>query len=129
MPKLSISKTKTVYYPGDEDNASVEINYLKPGIRRQIEDFSNEVKAVGTEDTEVETQIRFNFQKRRKLFFEKVIKEWNGFYDNKGREVKPTIKNILLFDDELGDFYEWLRKESDEFNKEIDEQKEEAEKN
>lgn len=129
MPRLTVAKTKTVYLPEDEDNASVIINYLKPGIRRQIEDYSNDVKAVGSEDSDVETQISFNFQKRRKLFFEKVVNDWDGFLDKNGKKLQPTIKNILLFDDELAKFYEWLRKESDTFNEEVEAEKEESEKN
>lgn len=126
--KLTEKKTKTVYLPDDQDGASVEIKYLKPGVREMIESQSNDISASGT-DGDMQTVVKFNLQKKRRLFLENVIDKWEGFFDAKGRNLSVTSKNIELVDKEIADFYSWLQAASDDFIEEVEDEEPEERKN
>jgi len=129
MPKLTTKKTKKVFYPDDDDKAWVEIKYLKKGIRDRIESLSNDISARGTDGEEMETVVAFNLLKKRTLFFDEIIESWGGFIDVKGKETRPTRKNIERFDKELGDLYSWLSEESDIFVEEVEAEEEAEQEN
>ncbi len=126
--RLTVEKKKQVYLPNDDDGAWVEIRYLKPGVRALIESQSNDVSASGS-DGELETTVKFNLLKKRKLFLEKVIVSWGGFFDLRDKEMKVTPMNIEKVDNELDNFYSWLSEESDNFIEEVEEAQEAAEGN
>lgn len=119
MARLTAKKLKKVYLPDDDDKAWVEIKYLKPGVINMIDSLSNDITATGSTG-EMETTIAFNQAKKRRLFYEEVIYSWGGFMDKAGRELKPTMKNVMFFDKELGNLYTWLQEESDNFIAEVE---------
>lgn len=126
--RLTNKKTKQVFLPNDQDGASVTIKYLKPGIRERIDSLSNDITASGV-DGDMETTVKFNLLKKRKMFLEEVIDGWSGFFDSKGKELSVTAKNIGLVDNEIDNFYTWLFEESEFYIEEIAEQLEAEEGN
>jgi len=123
MAKLTGKKLKKVFLPDDPDKAWVEIQYLKPGTRNMIDSLSNDITASGAQG-EMETTIAFNVMKKRRLFYEEAVVSWGGFMDKKGTQLKPSMKNILFFDKELGDLYSWLQDEMEQFISEVEEEAE-----
>jgi len=128
MARLTGKKTKKVFLPDDPDEAWVEIKYLKPGTRNLIDSLSNDISASGQEGV-METTINFNPVKKRRLFYEEAIEAWGGFMDKKGTQLKPTMKNIMFFDKELGNFYTWLQEEMEDFIQEVEAEAEEEKGN
>jgi|LGOV01.1.fsa_nt_gb hypothetical protein len=128
MARLTSQKTKKVFRPDDEDGAWVEIKYLKKGVRNRISALSNDVTATG-DSGEMATTIALNQTKKRRLFYENIIVKWGNFFDRKGNQVKPTLKNIMSFDEELGDLYEWLQEESEAYIIEVEDGAEEEQGN
>ncbi len=126
--RLTEKKTKTVYLPDDPDGASVTIKYLKPGIRESIESQSNDISATGS-GGDMETVVKFNLPKKRRLFLEAVIDGWAGFFDKKDRPLSVSPRNIGRVDEEIDNFYSWLQAESDMFIEEVEELEEESIKN
>ena len=118
--KLTGRKEKKVFYPDDPDQAFVIIQYLKPGVREQIESLSNIVTAEEGADGEFGTKVEFNLSKKRKLFYEKLIVSWGGWQDVKGKEMKLNSNNVERVTDEISGFYLWLQETSDEFIDEVE---------
>lgn len=123
--RLTTRKEKKVFYPNDPDSAYVIIQYLKKGVREQIEQLTNTVTAQEDSDGEFGTVVEFNLNKKRKMFYEKLLVGWDGFFDIKGRAMKLTVANVEKVADELGGFYEWLQEISEDFIKEVEEEKDE----
>ena len=122
--KLTARKEKKVFVPKDPDEAYILIQYLKPGIREQIEQLSNTITAQEDNDGEFGTKVEFNLVKKRRLFFEKVAVGWGGFNNEKDKPLKFTARNLERASEEMEGFYNWLQEESDFFNEEVDEERE-----
>lgn len=129
MPRLSEKQFKKVYVPNDPAQAWIEIVYLKKGLRDRMDSDCNTVTGTTDEKGEMVTSIAFNTTKKRKLFYKEVIHAWGGFLDKKGRETKPTTTNIARFEEEIDDFYNWLKEESETFIAEVEAEEEPAQEN
>jgi len=126
--RLTAKKTKKVMLPKDPDKAWVNIIYLKPGVRKMIEQDSNTMTATSIKG-EFVPQVELSRKRKRKMFLEEVIDEWGNFFDQHKNELDLNSANVELVVREVDEFYEWLQEESEKFNKEVEAEQKKSEGN
>lgn len=128
MAKLTPERTKKIYLPNDSDKANVTIRYLKRGVRAELERDSNTMVAV-TRDGVFTPTIEFNPRRKRRMFLEALVVDWEGFTDQHLATLPCTVDNLELFAREDATFYPWLQKESDAFIVEVESEERKSEGN
>lgn len=88
--RLTLQPTKTFFVPEDPDNASVDVELLSMDAIAQIEAKASEtgITAQGEASVTLDTYRRVN------LTVQQCVKGWNGFYDESGKEISFSRKNI-----------------------------------
>lgn len=126
--KVTIARTKIVPVPNDTEGATVEITYLKPGVRSMLESESNQVTATSLDGTYTPV-ITFDKRKKKILYMREIIKSWENFLDQHNSPLPLTDDSFVLVLREIDGFYEWLMEETDKFALEVEEQEKVAEGN
>lgn len=126
--KLIAQKTKKVDVPNDPDGGFIVIKNLTQEEVAVIEGKYFEV-------TNKEVRM-VNYAERESEFARACLTDWGNMFDESGRPMKFTPKNIekasafsIEIEDKMTRFYEWVNTEREKFAEEVDEAEKEARKN
>lgn len=117
--KITPKQIKRVFLPNDPDGAWIDIIYLKPGVRKQIEQEANTMTAT-QKDGVFTPLLEMNKKNKRKAFFKEVIDDMGGFTDSNSNPLPVALESFELINRELDNFHDWLQEESDTFIKEVE---------
>ena len=94
--------------PGDEDKAQILIKHLNPGEIADIMDgvFKQTIvyKTDGDGDAQPEFTQSTDKKKDREQTLTSSVKDWKKFYDQAGKVLKCTPKNIIRASREIEGF-------------------------
>jgi len=126
--RLTAERTKRVDIPNDPDGAYVIMRNLSLEEVARIEQDHMIIT-----DKEVRTA---KFVDRDGNFARECLKDWGNFFDESGKEMKFTQRNIekaaalsIRIDERAVRFFSWVNEEREKFAEEIEKEEESARKN
>ncbi len=127
-PTLTAKLEKTIDVP--ESDASITINYIKPGVMQDITNSAMKLTSAESDDSGgMKSSIAFNMSLKDRNIVRECMKGWTGFTGKSGSTLKFTQSALEDMMKESTEFVDFVVEEHEKYAEEVEGELEDAEKN